>query len=768
VADLLVAWVAFPALGLAVCAGCGLLVAAASGDRIDGPLLPGVGYALVVVAGQFLAASDATAGLATPVVATLAAIGIALGLRAGRRRVEPWALAAAVATFAVFAAPIVLSGSATIAGFIKLDDTATWLAFTDRVIDHGRDLGGLAPSTYEATLDLNIGEGYPIGAFVPLGVGSKLLATDPAWLIQPYMAGLGALVSLALWSLATPLAGSPRLRAGAALVGAVPALLFGYYLWGGVKEVAAAALLASIAALAVRAVAEPRSVARLAAPTLAAAALVAVLSAGAVLWLAPLLIPAAVLLVLRAGPIRGALRAAGVAAAVAALALPTLLAGGLRPPTSSPLDDSSALGNLARPLDPFQLAGIWGSGDFRFDPGDDLATDALIAIALIAAAAGVLWGLRRREPGPPLFVLGMLAGAAVIAALGSPWVEGKAYATASVAIPFAAMLGVGWLAASGRGAAAVAVGVAVAGGVAWSNALAFRDASLAPRDQLAELERISEQIAGQGPTLITEYSPYGARHFLRDADPESISELRRRPILLRDGGEVPKGRAADTDRIDPSALNLYRTLVVRRSPAASRPPAQYRLTWSGDYYQAWQRAPGAPPPVDDLPLGDRHDPVAVPSCAAVRRLAARAPADARLVASTFPAPVTSRGDPEDLERTIEIERGGEYELWLEGSAMPELVTRVDGARVGSVRGQVQNRGAYVRLGSARLDPGPHRIEVEVEGADLHPGSDLPVQTTGVIALSRGEAADARLVSVGPGRANSLCGGPWDWIEVVRR
>jgi hypothetical protein len=765
VADLLVAWVAFPALGLAVCAGCGLLVAAASGDRIDGPLLPAVGYALAVVVGQFLAASDATARLATPVVATLAAVGIALGLRAGRTRVEPWALAAAVATFAVFAAPIVLSGDATIAGFIKLDDTATWLAFTDRVIDHGRDLGGLAPSTYEATLEVNIGEGYPIGAFVPLGIGSKLLATDPAWLIQPYMAGLGALLSLGLWSLATPLASSPRLRAAAALVGAVPALLFGYYLWGGVKEVAAAALLASIAALAARAAAEPRALARMAAPTLAAAALVAVLSAGAGLWLGPVLIPAAALLIRRAGTVPGLLRAAAVAVAVAALSLPTLLADGLRPPTSSPLDDSSALGNLARPLDPLQLAGIWGSGDFRFEPGDDLVTDALIAVALVAAVVGVVWCLRRREPGPLLFVLGVLAGAALIAALGSPWVEGKAYATASVAVPFAAMLGVGWLAAARLRAVAIAVGIAVAGGIGWSNALAYREVSLAPRDQLAELERISERIAGQGPTLISEYSPYGARHFLRDADPESISELRRRPIPLRGGGEVPKGHAADTDRIDPLALNLYRTLVVRRSPAASRPPAQYRLIWNGDYYQAWQRAPSAPPPLDDLPLGGREHPVAVPSCRAVRRLAAGAPPGARLVASTFPGPIVSRGEPEDLERMIDIERGGDYELWLEGSAMPELITRVDGDEVGAVRGQMQNRGAYIRLGSTNLGRGVHRIAVDVRGADLHPGSALPAETTGAIALSLADSADARLIAVGVGRANALCDRPLDWIEL---
>ena len=37
-----------------------------------------------------------------------------------------------------------------------------------------RDLDGLAPSTYEATLSLNLGKGYPVGAFVPLAISSSL------------------------------------------------------------------------------------------------------------------------------------------------------------------------------------------------------------------------------------------------------------------------------------------------------------------------------------------------------------------------------------------------------------------------------------------------------------------------------------------------------------------------------------------------------------------------------------------------------------------
>ena len=192
---------------------------------------------------------DATAGFTVPIVVALAIAGFALSW--GRwRRPEPWAVALVILVFAAYAAPIVLSGQATFAGYIRLDDTATWMALTDRVMEHGRSLAGLDPSTYEATLSFNLGDGYPIGVFLPLGVTRALVGQDVAWLIQPYMAFGGAVLGLALWQLAEPIVRPLPLRAAVSLLAALSALLFGYYLWGGIKEVAAAALLASCAGLA--------------------------------------------------------------------------------------------------------------------------------------------------------------------------------------------------------------------------------------------------------------------------------------------------------------------------------------------------------------------------------------------------------------------------------------------------------------------------------------------------------------------------------------
>ena len=293
----------------------------------------------------------------------------------------------------------------------------------------------------------------------------------------------------------------------------------------------------------------------------------------------------------------------------------------------------------------------------------------------------------------------------------------------------------------------------------WSNALAYRDVSLAPREQLAELEEVAEEIAGEGPTLMTDYSPYGARHFLRDADPEGVSELRRRTIPLAAGGEVEKGHSTDTDLLDPEALGLYRTLVLRRSPTQSRPPSPYRLAWRGEFYEAWQRPALRATLPTRLALGSRSDPVAEPRCADVRELAHGA--DELLAAAS--------ADPIRVplsEADVPVNRPGDYEVWLGGSVRSAATLIIDGDPVRQVRHELNNSGQYVSFGEVPLERGAHRIEFRLSGADLHPGSGGSGVPAGPIVLTSGEAADSRLVRVPAAAAGRLCGRPWDWIEAL--
>ena len=249
---------------------------------------------------------------------------------------------------------------------------------------------GLAPSTYEAMLALWLGDGYPVGSLVPLGL-TRLLDVDPAWTWQPYLGFLAALLALVLYELVGGVVRSPRLRALVAATASASALLYGYALWGGVKELYAAVLLALLAATAslvwkagdgrrsCRPLPQPRS------------------STGSA-WRE------------RSGSSRSspssssehgavaALPTVGLAAlATLALALPALVAAPRFLDNANEVargtDDT---GNLLGPLSPWQLAGIWPSADFRVAPDESRATIVLVGVALAACALGAVLAYRRR------------------------------------------------------------------------------------------------------------------------------------------------------------------------------------------------------------------------------------------------------------------------------------------------------------------------------------------------------------------------------------
>ena len=785
---LFITWFLFPLVLTALAVGCGLLVQRVARIDLPGVLIPATGLALIIVVAQFLTLDGGLAEAITPLTVALAVTGFLLSARKLDRGIAWWAVTAAVAVLAVYAAPIVLSGQATFAGYIKLDDTATWMALTDRVMDHGRSLSGLPPSTYEATLHFNLGAGYPVGVFLPLGVGRALVGQDVAWVIQPYMAFMGALVALGAYSVMEPLVRSARLRALAAFLGAQSTLLFGYYLWGGIKEIAAAALVVSIAGMAACALRAWRSPRPLVPLALMSAALIGILSGGGALWLAPALIAVLIAFVRLLGWVAALIRAAAFAAATVVMCLPVIIPGGLLPPTSSPLTSETALGNLYHPLSGLQLFGVWPNGDFRLDPHHLTTTYVLIAIVGLAALVGLALAVRRGSWGLLLYLGTAIVASLVIFAVGSPWVGGKALATASPAIPVAAAAAAAALCASRVYAVGIVLLAVVAAGALWSNALAYRDVSLAPRAQLAELETIAGRIGDRGPTLMTEYQPYGVRHFLRDAAPEGASELRRRRIPLVGGGTLHKGMTADIDRFKLGAVLTYRTLVLRRGPGGSRPPSPYRLVYRGAYYDVWQRPADSRRFVTDhLGLGTDTDPAGVPRCADVRHLAKEAGPGGSLAAvrrnpvvvlpltrTRHPAAWNSSqyrfalvpDTPGTLTGRVRIPSTGDYSIYLGGSVRPLVDLSVDGRHVTSVRQFLNNSGEYVPFGSARLDAGTHTISITVHGSDLHPGSGGRAEPIGPLALTDQDAADTRISYFPAAQARRLCGKRWDWIEAV--
>jgi hypothetical protein len=732
---MLVAWLVFPAVLGVLALGSGLLLERLAGMRLAGPLLAPSGFAVMVVVAGFLTLGSGTAQFAVPAVVTIAAAGFGCGTIRGRAGAAILPLAPAALVFCAYAAPVVLSGDATFAGYIKLDDTATFLGLTDRVMEHGQTLGGLAPSSYETTLAVNLGHGYPVGALLPFGVGRALVGVDGAWVYQPYLAFLAAMLALVLYELAGYLVRPRPLRAVAAAIAAQPALLYGFALWGGIKELAAAPVVALVAALA--RTAGEQHIRRLLPLATALAALLGVLSVGGVVWL---LAPAAAALSLLLRGRKTALRVGVLAATVGLLSLPSLVNARSFLGSATVLRYDSLLGNLAHPLSKLQVLGVWPTGDFRFSPADLTATRVLVATAAAAALLGAVLAWRARAWAFLLYVAGAAGGCALVAALGSPWVGAKAYAIASPAFVLAAAVGCAGLVVRRHVTEGTIGLVAVAGGVLWSNVLAYHDVNLAPRQQLVELEQIGHRFAGEGPALMTEYQPYGVRHFLRALDAEGASELRRRQIPLRSGAILDKGAYADLAEFQPDAVRVYRTLVLRRSPLASRPPAAYRLVWSGRFYDVWQSAPTVEAATN-----------ARPHCAASRtlarlgssRLASSRPVVLGLGQLDHPPtwPVAAGGQvlyptgPGVIRARIRLASTGRYSVWVGGSFHNRLAAVIDGRVVGARTDQLNNSGQYTSLGSATLVAGVHVVELRYSSNVLAPGSGGPEYGLGPLVLS---------------------------------
>ena len=792
---MLTAWFLFPLVLGALALGCGLLLERAAGTTLPRPLLLPAGTATIIVASLFPPLFESTAPLATPLVVALAASGYALSWPFKRVRADVWAVGAGVATYLAFAAPVLGLWRRTFAGYIKLDDTATYLAMLDRYLGHGYNVAGLTSSTYERTLTTSLSTGYPMGSLMPLGIGHTLLGTDSAWLWQPWLSFLAAMLALGLYVLVRPLVHGRFLRAFAAAVAASSALLYGYALWGGIKEMAEAMLLVLVAALVVAFLRAPGP--RAALPlAVGAAATLGSQSAAGVIWLfVPAIIVAVVLF--RRPDRRGSIVAgASLAGATLVLAIPTLSAARMWLGHTGAFTGDTEYGNLYRGGQPHriewpQILGIWPAGDFRNAPVNGQAAGVLIAVVVIAAVLGIVLAWKRRGWALLAYTAAALVGMLVFWRFGSPWIEGKAFAIVSPLALVLALAAAGWVFESGRRVEAVLGAAAILFGVAWSDSLAYHDVVLAPDARLTELQAIGNRYAGQGPTLENDYDPYGARHFLRKLDAEGASELRVRPVYLRTGALPSTGESPDVDEIRLPDLLVYRTLVTRRSPAASRPPSVYQPVAAGRYYEVWQRpVTGGPRIVEHLSLGDRFHAAAVPRCSDVLRLAQEAGPTGRLATVDRPANVAvtldgaAPGAPgrfgeiaglviptsrQSFPLDVRVPTAGNYEIGVDGSFQSQLELFVNGKQVASARHQLNWPSEYNPLAVVPLRAGSNRVELRYTGPDIHPGSASTGAGFGLgpVLVGSSDAAQLQVRYVSPAQARTLCGKSLDWIEAVQ-
>ncbi len=881
------AWVAYPIVLLVLACGAGAVVQLAAGRPLPSAVRVPCGLALVIAVMDLMTRSTATATLAVPAVVVLAVAGWALsiGLRwravggdrrvlAGALRPGPGAIAALV-VFAAYAAPVVLSGQATWLGYNELNDTSIWLALVDQALAHGRTISDLNPSTYSVVLSGYLITGYPLGSFLPLGLGPALVGQDTAWLIDPWMAFAASMLALALHGLARRAlpAIAPGLAAVVAALAALSNLLYGYYLWGGLKEVVGAMLVAT-AALAATLPLEGERRVRAAVPLLVVVwALVAALSAGGLIWIGPgglvavglyalgrrgLLGAAAPVAAIGGGgsgpagprgpsapvaatppakekakakggpppsarkrqatrPARGrpptqpdaaqaerrpswsagerlahlaralspAQRAvaAGVVVVLAGLFL-LLRHGGFVETFHSVLTSGSALGVLVKPLNPLQAAGIWPTGDFRHRPSQLAVTYVLIAAVIVSAAVAFVLELRAARWGVVLYVLFALLGAALAVLFASPWIAGKALASASPALPFAALLA-GAILARRRAVAGATLIALVGAGILWGDLLGYHDARLAPRALYSSLASIAPSIAGQGPTLMTEYSVYGTRHFLRAADPEDPGDQRSRADPLVNQRLPPATASVDLDDVALGSSVQYPTIVLQRSPVGTRPAEPYALIRSNGYWQVWQRPLLIALQLRGyLPIGDTTSPTTpagVPVCSRVLALS-KVPGVSELVAAPAINPLVVNASAGShpahwaegsllamhgsgtARIPVSVPTTGRYGIWLGRTIQNPTSLSIDGRTVATVSDQAEEANQYVFFGNATLAAGAHVVTVHHSSDPLAPGSGL-TDLVGPLVLAPAGPAPA-LITVAASAASTLCGRSLSWVDAL--
>jgi hypothetical protein len=319
----------------------------------------------------------------------------------------------------------------------------------------------------------------------------------------------------------------------------------------------------------------------------------------------------------------------------------------------------------------------------------------------------------------------------------------------------------------------------ISSAVVYSNALAYHEASLAPRDRLKELDRIGESLGGNGPTVYLEFEEY-AKHFLRDGDPAGWSEA-----------YGPRGGVFSfptrTGAIPNDQLQRYTTIVQRKSPIDDRPPSNYELVFSGRYYEVWRRDRSAPEVIGRQEVLVEPTPSATVPCGRIATLARDARRQrARLAALPRPMPVVvelaqpeppdawraDRNDPglirpngpSRFARQFAVNQSGRYELWLGGSFARTLHVSIDGRPVGSVFQRLNERRQHELIATVTLHDGTHELEIRRDAGDLRPGDDAPEGVRTAVFTPPGRPS---VVFVEPGKYRRLCNRPLDWIEIVR-
>jgi hypothetical protein len=795
--EFVLATIIFPLLVFALAAGTGLLVDRVAGGAIPGVLIPPVGLAGLVVIAELFGWQAATGSLAPFALVIAAIAGYIFGW--GRLRgLRPnwWVIGAAIGTYVMVCAPVLLAGRVTLGGYL-LDTTVGFhLLGSDYLLEHGRNFSDLPPSTYRLTLEAYFGTQYPSGGHTLLGAAGRLVGVDRVWLYQPFISLLLAFCAPVIYFMARAAEVPRPLAAAAGLLASAPALVYAYAQMGAIKELTAlpfVLLLGAVLVMLPRLLATgPRAAV---VPAVVSAAGAGAIGLAFLPWLGVTAVAAVAVLMVGPRDARPSLRpllawTAVLGAALVFLALPTFgpLSESLRLAESFSTSNQAAVndpGNLLRPLKPEQMLGVWLTGSHRVDPGAWLQeTYVLIGVALVAALLGFMLIVRRRLW--PLVAWALASGLVwvVLTRRGTAWTDAKLLVIASPVAVLLAAFGVASLWRLRRRIEAAAVGAVLALGILASNAFTYHDTNLLPTDRYQELIEIDERFPSDKPALLPEFDEF-ALYALQDLPPDGPGfSFKTEPIaLLADGSPTAYGQSYDLDQLSPEAVEGYDTIVTRRRPDSSRPPASFTRVFNGSYYEVWRNRrdvdvvrhlPAGTPdqPAGRVPCGQLRDAVDAAVADEEIRYVARPrllrldPAKAKRSPGWLEGPQSiGLYTPGALDAKVKVPMAGRYRVWLEGSVARELRVYVNGEFVGAVSYESGNAGNYASPLEGAFHEGRNRIRVERGGGGLAPGDNAPSSLAAIVLEPTG--SQATVLSAPRGDWRELCARTVDWIELVR-
>jgi hypothetical protein len=775
--------------------GCGLALERVLGLRLSNALLLPAGLCVsfvLVLPGYTAGAGDA---LAIALLVTVTLAGLILERGGLLRRLNPgWAGLAGLAVYVLYMLPVIAHGHWTWSGYDFVNDSAFEMLLAEHMKGYGSMVGSIPETSEREFVHVYLAAGYPLGTQGLLGTFSGLTDTPVAVLYQGFISALAASAAVALSTVAARVVAAWR-AALLAFVAVSANLTLQYALQGGIKEIGLLATVCATVAFACEAVARARAYAGAALVAVGAAAALATYNAVALPYLGSIVLLLALgLAAVKRVPI-GRSWLGPVALGVgltAVLSVPALITlrtffGVAQTGQSASGVGATQFGQLLRALPLSQVSGVWLAGEYRVpvipEPAAVLTLIATVAI-FVLLVPGVLWTLRRRELGPLMLVGAIGLVMAIVYPRVSPYAQGKLLAIGGPAVLLGALLAL----AAVRGRLAplaliAATGLAVA--VLASDLLAYSYDHVAPTRRMEAIAKTGDRFKGEGLVLWNEFEEF-AKYFARAAKISVPFEpVTPQQVVLRHP-TVFFGHYFDLDEEVLSFVEGYPLIVTRRSPAASRPPANYTLVYENDFYRAWRRGP-QPEVLRHLPLQGLYSPAAVATCPALRRTVSGAPPGTRLAVAIPPElawfePLYSRersygwgldpaehgaivpNTPGHASGTVKV-RGGRYAVWVQGDFPRRVFVYVDGRPAGSVSGS-NTPGQWLQASTVELAPGRHTLRVVKKAGRNHLGpGEWGIGTIGATAVQRKEPERLRTLPLAAWR--TLCGRRLDWVELVR-